>query len=94
MATRKQIELALFETGWFGLEGSARARDATIIHLVFKFNMRPVCGTTVSMKKKFQFNSAGIWREAIECKRCLKHIEDENFWERMEKIYESEKKER
>jgi hypothetical protein len=55
-------------TGWFGIPG-ANGKWSTNVHVV-DYNHRPICGQRLSKRQIFQWCSAGVVLEWIECRRC------------------------
>jgi len=63
-----------YMTGWFGVQGDMTGRKSSKIHVVNKDGYSPICGTVLSPKHIFQFNSAGIHEPYVECKNCIREI--------------------
>lgn len=53
-------------TGWFGIPGGNRG---TKVHCVTVGN-KPACGARLHPKSAFQFCSAGIKFDYLECEKC------------------------
>jgi len=64
-----------FNTGWFGVPGDMTGRRSSKIHIVHGPNNKPVCGTVMSDRHIFQWNSRGIYIPYVECKKCRKALE-------------------
>ena len=64
---RAPTECAGASTGWFGIPG-ANGRGSTRVHIVVRG--KPACGARLGPNQVFQWCSAGIRFEMLECKRC------------------------
>ncbi len=63
-----QVERDIFRTGWFGVPGRATYRGK--VHVVRRFNYKPVCGAQIGPNARFQFSAAGVRRSYVDCKTC------------------------
>lgn len=69
----------MISTGWWGIPGmiSDSATRATKVHAAR--DGKPICGARVGPTQAFQWCAAGVQRDYLECKRCLKLTEGWRF---------------
>jgi hypothetical protein len=55
-------------TGYYGIPGSKREADVTLVHAVS--NSAPICGVRLRRGMEFQLCAVGFEEQYIECGRC------------------------
>ena len=62
-------------TGWFGIPGGP---PGGMVHVVI--DGKPICGSKMGPKMKFQWCARGVQREFLECRRCENKIRRAPKW--------------